>query len=102
MSEQTNETIVFGNESDLDKKINQVFGGLIVRKDLGKYIKLSSVLPSYVLEYLLGKTANGDDKDTVLAGVQAVRDLIASQYVDSEKSEWFIGAYSICPRCSFF
>jgi ATP-dependent Lon protease len=50
MSEQTNETIVFSNQSDLDKKINQVFGGLIVRKDLGKYIKLSSVLPSYVLE----------------------------------------------------
>lgn len=89
MSEQTNETIVFGNESDLDKKINQVFAGLIVRKDLGKFVKLSSVLPSYVLEYLLGKSANGDDKETVYSGVKTVRDLIASQYVDREKSEWF-------------
>lgn len=84
-----NEEIIFATVNELDTKINRVFEGLVVRKDLGKYIKLSSVLPSYVLEYLLGKSANGDDKDTILTGVQTVRDLIASQYVDRERAVWF-------------
>ena len=84
-----NEEISFSAVNELDTKINRVFEGLVVRKDLGKYIKLSSVLPSYVLEYLLGKSANGDNKDTILAGVQTVRDLIATQYVDRERAEWF-------------
>jgi ATP-dependent Lon protease len=89
MTNTPDEQINFTPLSDIDTKINRVFEGLVVRKDLGKYIKLASVLPSYVIEYLLGNNANGNDKDTILTGIQTVRDLLASQFVDRNKSELF-------------
>ena len=39
----------------LDAKINDVFPGLAVRKDLVKLVKGNAVVPGYVLEYLLGQ-----------------------------------------------
>lgn len=89
MTDNQTDKITFTPLSSIDKKINEVFEGLVVRKDLGKYIKLSSVLPSYVLEYLIGNNANGSDEDTILAGIQTVRNLLASQFVDRDKGEWF-------------
>ena len=41
--------------STLDQKINQHFAGLVVRKDLVKTVKGNAIVPSYVLEYLLGQ-----------------------------------------------
>ena len=41
--------------SQLDDKINQHFAGLVVRKDLVKAVKGNAIVPSYVLEYLLGQ-----------------------------------------------
>ena len=38
----------------LDDKINEHFAGLVVRKDLVKAVKGNAIVPSYVLEYLLG------------------------------------------------
>ena len=39
----------------LDDKINQQFAGLVVRKDLVKQVKGNAIVPTYVLEYLLGQ-----------------------------------------------
>ena len=39
----------------LDTKINEHFPGLAVRKDLVKIVKGNAIVPSYVLEYLLGQ-----------------------------------------------
>ena len=39
----------------LDQKINQQFPGMVVRKDLVKLVKGNAIVPSYVLEYLLGQ-----------------------------------------------
>ena len=41
--------------SQLDTKINQHFAGLVVRKDLVKAVKGNAIVPTYVLEYLLGQ-----------------------------------------------
>lgn len=38
----------------LDRKILENFPGLVVRKDLTKGLKQNAVVPTYVLEYLLG------------------------------------------------
>ena len=38
----------------LDDKINERFPGLVVRKDLVKAVKGNAIVPSYVLEFLLG------------------------------------------------
>lgn len=42
-------------KSALDEKINGVFGGAVVRKDLVKAVKGNAIVPSFVLEYLLGQ-----------------------------------------------
>jgi hypothetical protein len=39
----------------LDHKINESFPGVVVRKDLVKQVKGNAIVPSYVLEYLLGQ-----------------------------------------------
>ena len=64
--------------SDLDDKINRHFSGLAVRKDLVASIKGNAVVPSYVLEYLLGQHCATEDPDTIEAGLKRVRDILAA------------------------
>jgi len=71
----------------LDKKINQVFPGVVVRKDLVKAVKGNAIVPSYVLEYLLGQYAASDDEATIQAGIDAVRKILADHYVHRNRSE---------------
>jgi ATP-dependent Lon protease len=67
--------------TELDRKINDVFPGLVVRKDLTKLVKGNAIVPTYVLEYLLGQYCATDDEDTVLSGVDRVKDILAAHYV---------------------
>jgi len=67
--------------TELDKKINEVFPGLVVRKDLTKLVKGNAIVPSYVLEYLLGQYCATDDEDTIYSGVERVKDILAKHYV---------------------
>ncbi|WP_324651658.1 BREX system Lon protease-like protein BrxL [Georgenia sp. H159] len=74
-------------QSALDKKINQYFAGLVVRKDLVKAVKGNAIVPSYVLEYLLGQYAASDDEATIQAGIGSVRQILADHYVQRNQSE---------------
>lgn len=74
-------------QSDLDYKINLLFGGVVVRKDLVKAVKGNAVVPSYVLEYLLGQYAASDDEATIQAGIDTVRRILAEHYVHRSESE---------------
>lgn len=74
-------------QSDLDSKINLLFGGSVVRKDLVKAVKGNAIVPSYVLEYLLGQYAASDDEATIQAGIEAVRKILADHYVHRNESE---------------
>ncbi len=67
--------------SELDDQINEHFAGLAVRKDLVASVKGNAVVPSYVLEYLLGQHCATDDPDTVEAGVERVRNILAAHFV---------------------
>ncbi len=73
--------------SDLDRKINQHFAGVVVRKDLVKAVKGNAIVPSYVLEYLLGQYAASDDEATIQAGIDTVRKILADHYVHRNQSE---------------
>ncbi|WP_409328942.1 BREX system Lon protease-like protein BrxL [Trujillonella humicola] len=73
--------------SELDRKINQHFPGVVVRKDLVKAVKGNAIVPSYVLEYLLGQYAASDDEATIQAGINAVRQILADHYVHRNQSE---------------
>jgi ATP-dependent Lon protease len=61
----------------LDQKLNEVFNGRVVRKDLTKRIKEGANVPVYVLEYLLGMYCATDDEDSIREGVKRVKDILA-------------------------
>ncbi len=67
---------------DLDKKINEHFAGSVVRKDLVKAVKGNAIVPSYVLEYLLGQYCATDDEATIQSGIDTVREILAQHYVN--------------------
>ena len=69
-------------KSALDDKINEHFAGAVVRKDLVKAVRGNAVVPSYVLEYLLGQYAASDDEATIQAGIDTVRQILATHYVN--------------------
>ena len=89
MSETENEAPDAGapQQSDLDYKINLLFPGVVVRKDLVKAVKGNAIVPSYVLEYLLGQYAASDDEATIQAGIDTVRKILAEHYVHRSESE---------------
>ncbi|SBT52807.1 BREX system Lon protease-like protein BrxL [Micromonospora auratinigra] len=89
MSETENEAPDAGapRQSDLDFKINLLFPGVVVRKDLVKAVKGNAIVPSYVLEYLLGQYAASDDEATIQAGIDTVRKILADHYVHRNQSE---------------
>ena len=72
--------------SVLDDKINKVFAGCVVRKDLVKTVKGNAAVPSYVLEYLLGQYCATNDDDTIKAGIKSVKDILEKHHVDRSKA----------------
>ena len=72
---------------DLDHKLNDVFSGKVVRKDLTKRIREGASVPVYVLEYLLGMYCATDDEETIEKGVQIVKKILAENYVRPDEAE---------------
>ncbi len=71
-----------GNATDgLDGRINQHFAGLVVRKDLVKAVKGNAIVPTYVLEYLLGQYCATNDEATIQTGIETVKDILRLHYV---------------------
>lgn len=73
--------------SDLDRKIVAAFPGLVVRKDLTKGLKQNAVVPTYVLEYLLGQHCATDDPEVLKTGLESVRRILAKHYVHRNQAE---------------
>ncbi|WP_299733364.1 BREX system Lon protease-like protein BrxL [uncultured Endozoicomonas sp.] len=67
--------------SALDQKINTHFPGLVVRKDLVKTVKGNAIVPSYVLEYLLGQYCATSDEPSILSGIETVKEILTKHYV---------------------
>jgi len=68
--------------SDLQQKIVDHFEGRVVRKDLTQKVKGNAVVPSYVLEYLLGQYCPTDDEEMIEHGVEKVRDIVNRHYTN--------------------
>lgn len=71
----------------LNQKIATVFAGRAVRKDLVGQIKGGQVVPTYVLEYLLGQYCASDDDSTVQAGLETVRGILQQHFVSRSEAE---------------
>jgi ATP-dependent Lon protease len=73
--------------SALDLKILEYFPGLVVRKDLTNGLKQNAVVPTYVLEYLLGQHCATDDAEVLKTGLESVKRILAKHYVHRNQSE---------------
>lgn len=71
----------------LDRKINEVFPGKVVRKDLTALLRRGANVPTFVLEYLLGMYCATDDETAIAEGVEKICKILAENYVRPEESE---------------
>ncbi|HOY84023.1 MAG TPA: BREX system Lon protease-like protein BrxL [Candidatus Syntrophosphaera sp.] len=71
----------------LDEKINEHFQGLVVRKDLVKAVKGNAIVPTYVLEYLLGQYCATSDEAEIQAGIETVKSILERHYVHRRDAE---------------
>jgi len=71
---------------DLDDKVNRVFAGKVVRKDLVRKVKVGANVPVFVLEYLLGKYCASSDELAIQMGMQVVKDTLADNYIRPDES----------------
>nr|MDO8112906.1 protease Lon-related BREX system protein BrxL [Candidatus Sigynarchaeota archaeon] len=89
---------------DIDKKVLKAFPGMVVRKDLASKLKGAYAVPTYVLEFLLGKYCSNPDEDVINAGMAKVRDTLENHYLNPEKIEVVkskireLGSYKILDR----
>ncbi|HHY00468.1 MAG TPA: protease Lon-related BREX system protein BrxL [Methanothermobacter sp.] len=72
---------------DLNTKLNDIFAGRIVRKDLTKKIKEGANVPVYVLEYLLGKYCATTEESLIHQGVENVKKILSENYVRPDEAQ---------------
>ncbi len=70
----------------LDKKLNDIFAGKVVRKDLLLQVKKGTNVPSFVLEFLLARYCASDDPREIQEGLAAVLETIQKNYVRPDES----------------
>lgn len=74
------------NQDPLDLKLNEVFVGKVVRKDLLMQVKKGTNVPSFVLEFLLARYCASDDPREIKEGLAAVLETIQQNYVRPDES----------------
>ena len=70
----------------LDDKVNRLFAGKVVRKDLVRKVKVGANVPVFVLEYLLGKYCASSDEISIQMGMQIVNETLANNYIRPDES----------------
>lgn len=75
------------NNEDIDNKLNTIFAGKVVRKDLTKILGKSENVPVYVIEYLLGQYCATSDEATIQEGLQKVKNILSENYVRPDEAE---------------
>lgn len=91
-------------DNHLNDKLNAVFAGKIVRKDLTKKIKEGANVPVYVLEYLLGMYCATTEEDTIVEGVHNVKSILAENFVRPDEAQKIIsklrerGTYTVIDK----
>jgi len=73
--------------NSLDTKINDLYPGLVVRKDLVKIVKGNAIVPSYVLEYLLGQYCATSEEASIQSGIETVKEVLRNHFVHRNEAE---------------
>jgi ATP-dependent Lon protease len=71
---------------ELDIKLNEVFEGRVVRKDLLHRIKRGTNVPTFVLEFLLARYCASNEPDEIQAGMEAVLATLQDNYVRPDEA----------------
>lgn len=71
---------------ELDRKVTEIFAGKVVRKDLVRQVKVGANVPTYVLEYLLGKYCATDDPVAVEAGLRLAHNNLADHIIRPDEA----------------
>lgn len=58
-----------------------------MRKDLTQLVKGNAIVPTYVLEYLLGQYCATDDDETIKQGVESVKKIISKHFVHRDEAQ---------------
>lgn len=72
--------------NELSLKLNRVFPGRVVRKDLVQRVKKGTNAPTFVLEFLLARYCASDDVDEIEAGMLAVHETLQGNFVRPNES----------------
>jgi ATP-dependent Lon protease len=70
----------------LDEKLLEVFPGKVVRKDLVAPLRNEYHVPSYVVEFLLGRYCSSPDEEVIRAGLAEVQKTLTEHFVRSERA----------------
>ena len=70
----------------LDEKASHAFAGKVVRKDLVQQVKVGVNVPTYVLEYLLGKYCATNDEMAIQAGMKMVHTTLAESIIRPDEA----------------
>jgi len=73
----------------LDRIAARAFEGYIVRKDLVRKFKAQYPVPTYVVEFLLGRYCASTDEEEILEGLQIVEDQLSYRTVRAGEEELF-------------
>jgi len=75
------------SDKTFEQKIIENFTGKVVRKDLTFLVKGNAVVPTYVLEYLLGQYCAVNDEAIIADGIEKVKDIIRNNFVQKSEAE---------------
>lgn len=91
---------------DLDKKATEAFQGLMVRKDLLRRLRSAFTVPTFVIEFLLGKYCASPDPVVIENGMEFVRRSLSEKFVKPDEREMVkariqqLGEYQVIDRVS--
>ena len=74
---------------ELDLKVAEVFEGYIVRKDLVRTFSKQFPVPTYVVEFLLGRYCATTDATEIEEGLEIVQRQLSSRTVRAGEEELF-------------
>jgi ATP-dependent Lon protease len=75
---------------DLDRKATSVFDGYVVRKDLVRTFSRQFPVPTYVVEFLLGRYCATTDETEIQEGLEVVQKQLSSRTVKAGEENLFI------------
>ena len=70
---------------ELDRKVTEAFPGLVVRKDLLRVLRSAYGVPTFVIEFLLGKYCASADPEVIERGMEFVRRSLSSKFVKPDE-----------------